>query len=93
METIAAMKSTFAPTISSADIQMLNACCNPQNPKGVMPTMPTAMIRIATVITTTNKIATTKTTRIVETTSNATTIIQMLSAPKGRKPPTTRSFQ
>jgi hypothetical protein len=33
METIAAMKSPFAPTISSMDIQMLNACCNPQNLK------------------------------------------------------------
>jgi hypothetical protein len=60
-------------------------CCNPRNPKGVMPTMPIAMIRIATVTTTTNKIATIKATRIVETTSNATTIIQHALSTKGKK--------
>jgi hypothetical protein len=49
------------------DIQMLNACCNPQNLKEVMPTMPIAMIRIATMTATTNKITTTKTTKIVTT--------------------------
>jgi hypothetical protein len=60
-------------------------CCDPQNLKGVMPTMPIAMIRIATVTTTTNKIATTKKPRIVETTSNATTIIQHALGSKGKK--------
>jgi hypothetical protein len=50
-----------------------------------MPTMPIAMYRIATATTTTNKIATIKTTRIVETTSNATTIIQHALSTKGKK--------
>jgi hypothetical protein len=50
-----------------------------------MPNMPIAMIRIANATTTTNKIATIKTTRIVETTSYATTIIQHALSTKGKK--------
>jgi hypothetical protein len=50
------------------------------------------MIRIATATTTTNKIATTKTTRIVETTSNATTIIQHALGSKGKKATTNKKL-
>ena len=43
------------------------------------------MIGTATAITTTNKIATTKTTKIVETTSNVTTVIHHALSSKGKK--------
>jgi hypothetical protein len=50
-----------------------------------MPTMPIAMIRTSTATATTNKIATTKTTKIIKTTSNAATIIQHALNSKGTK--------
>jgi hypothetical protein len=74
METIATMKSPFVPTISSADIQMLNVVTL-VIPKEQMPTMPITMIGIATMTVTTNMITTTKMTKTIKTTSNAATVI------------------
>jgi hypothetical protein len=84
METIATMKSPFAPTISSVDIQMLNVL--------TLATRPVAMIGPSTMTETTNKIATTKTTKTIKTTSMQPPLYDMLSTAKRRKPPTTRSF-
>jgi hypothetical protein len=47
--------------------------------------MPIAMIGTATPTTTTNKIATTKTTKIVETTNSASTSIRHALSSKGKK--------
>ena len=73
-ETITTIKSPFTPTISSADIQMLNVMTLAIQ-KEYMQTTPIAMIGTSTVTATTNKIATTETTKIIKTISNATTII------------------
>ncbi len=88
METIITMKSPFAPTISSTDIQMLNVMTLAIQKEWMltMPTTPIAMIRTTIVTaTTTNKIATTKTTKTIETTSNTTTIIWHALSSKGKK--------
>jgi hypothetical protein len=59
-----------------------------------MPTTPATMIGIATVTTTTtNKITTTETTKTIKKQPTTQPLLSdMLSAAKGRKPPTTGSF-
>ena len=51
------------------------------------------MIRTATATATTNKIATTKTTKIVETTSNVTTVIQHALSSNGKKVTNNKKLQ
>jgi hypothetical protein len=50
-----------------------------------MPTTPVAMIGTTTATATNNKIATTKTTKTIETTNSATTAIQHTLSSKGKK--------
>jgi hypothetical protein len=81
IKTITTIKSPLAPTISSVDIHMPNVVTLTIQKEE----MPKKMIRTATVNATTNKFATTKTTKIVKTPSNATTIIQHALSSKGEK--------
>jgi hypothetical protein len=84
MEIITAMKSPFAPTISSADIQMPNVATLAIQRES-LPTTPVAMIGTTTATATNNNIATTKTTKTIETTNSITTVIQHALSSKGKK--------